>query len=328
MDYAKISARLDRDIRTTLSLNEWLGREMDRRSLRWRDQTLHCGMSSLSGALKLMIARSGNPGAVFQNCPPRIPTSPKLSRYTSKAAPCSPLSTNSRPGSQTIPSLRRLLTTLRTAKRHGFFAHPNSRAAPPSAPPSAPPPHLPQQQQQQHPKPKPPQSRPGTLIPPTQAQAPPQTLTPAPIPRPTELPYSTLKKDPKFKALSRKWTSLIVAFPIALFTSWVLWGRSEFPPPPPPKRCLTSRLPLFLPPLLLLACSVLVSSLREQYLFFFFFVCYVHPPASSPNVTRQANQPPGPPSPPPPGGAALHKQYRKPKNSETNNLRGGNKLGF
>lgn len=53
---------------------------------------------------------------------------------------------------------------------------------------------------------------------------------PAPPPplRPTQLSYHELKKNPEFKALSRKYTSLIIAIPIALFTSYVLWGRCKF----------------------------------------------------------------------------------------------------
>jgi hypothetical protein len=34
-----------------------------------------------------------------------------------------------------------------------------------------------------------------------------------------------LKRDPKFKALSRKYTSLIVAIPVLLTSSWWLYGR-------------------------------------------------------------------------------------------------------
>jgi hypothetical protein len=60
----------------------------------------------------------------------------------------------------------------------------------------------------------------------------PSSFTPPPPPplplRPTQLPYHELKKNPEFKALSRKYTSLIIAIPIALFTSYVLWGRCEF----------------------------------------------------------------------------------------------------
>jgi hypothetical protein len=60
----------------------------------------------------------------------------------------------------------------------------------------------------------------------------PSSFAPAPAPppplRPTQLPYHELKKNPEFKALSRKYTSLIIAIPIALFTSYVLWGRCEF----------------------------------------------------------------------------------------------------
>jgi hypothetical protein len=47
---------------------------------------------------------------------------------------------------------------------------------------------------------------------------------PAP-PKPSQLPYEELKRDPKFKALSRKYTSLIVAIPVLLTSSWWLYGR-------------------------------------------------------------------------------------------------------
>lgn len=50
---------------------------------------------------------------------------------------------------------------------------------------------------------------------------------PAPPPRPTQLPYHELKKNPEFKALSRRYTSLIVAIPIVLVTSYVLFNRCE-----------------------------------------------------------------------------------------------------
>lgn len=55
----------------------------------------------------------------------------------------------------------------------------------------------------------------------------PPPAAPPPL-RPTQLPYHELKKNPEFKALSRKYTSLIIAIPIALFTSYVLWGRCKF----------------------------------------------------------------------------------------------------
>jgi hypothetical protein len=68
---------------------------------------------------------------------------------------------------------------------------------------------------------------PSSFAPPPAAAAPPAPPAPPP-PRPTQLPYHELKKNPEFKALSRKYTSLIVAIPIALFTSYVLWGRCKF----------------------------------------------------------------------------------------------------
>ena len=51
---------------------------------------------------------------------------------------------------------------------------------------------------------------------------------PPPQPRPTQLPLSELKKDPKYRSLTRKWTSIICSVPIVIVTSWVLWGRCEY----------------------------------------------------------------------------------------------------
>jgi hypothetical protein len=56
----------------------------------------------------------------------------------------------------------------------------------------------------------------------------PPPATPPPPLRPTQLPYHELKKNPEFKALSRKYTSLLIAIPIALFTSYVLYGRCKY----------------------------------------------------------------------------------------------------
>ncbi|EHY52145.1 hypothetical protein HRR83_003289 [Exophiala dermatitidis] len=46
-------------------------------------------------------------------------------------------------------------------------------------------------------------------------------------PRPTQIPLDQLKKDPEFRALSRRWTSLMVALPFAIVTSYFLWQRYE-----------------------------------------------------------------------------------------------------
>ena len=56
----------------------------------------------------------------------------------------------------------------------------------------------------------------------------PPPAAPPPPPRPTQLPYHELKKNPEFKALSRKYTSLLIAIPIALFTSYILYGRCKY----------------------------------------------------------------------------------------------------
>lgn len=50
-------------------------------------------------------------------------------------------------------------------------------------------------------------------------------------PRPTQIPLDQLKKDPQFRALSRRWTSLMVALPFAIVTSYYLWQRCEYFPP-------------------------------------------------------------------------------------------------
>ena len=56
----------------------------------------------------------------------------------------------------------------------------------------------------------------------------PSPAAPPPPLRPTQVPYNELKKNPEFKALSRKYTSLLIAIPIALFTSYVLYGRCKY----------------------------------------------------------------------------------------------------
>lgn len=66
-------------------------------------------------------------------------------------------------------------------------------------------------------------SKPTSQLPPAFKPPP----SPPPPLRPTQMPYSELKKNPEFKALSRKYTSLFIAIPIALFTSYVLYGRCK-----------------------------------------------------------------------------------------------------
>lgn len=55
---------------------------------------------------------------------------------------------------------------------------------------------------------------------------------PKPIPpkRPSEIPLDKLKKDPKYRELSRRWTTIMVALPVAIVSSYVLWERCEYPP--------------------------------------------------------------------------------------------------
>lgn len=45
------------------------------------------------------------------------------------------------------------------------------------------------------------------------------------VPKPSELPLEVLKRDPKFKALSRKYTALMVSIPILIATTYTLYGR-------------------------------------------------------------------------------------------------------
>jgi len=47
-------------------------------------------------------------------------------------------------------------------------------------------------------------------------------------PRPTEVPYHVLKKDPRFKSLSRRWTGIIVGIPFVVVTSVVLYQRCKY----------------------------------------------------------------------------------------------------
>lgn len=90
-------------------------------------------------------------------------------------------------------------------------------------------PPLPQRQtpQTQSRKPSPALSnpRPTTL----ESPRPPQPATPPepPGPRPSELPLSVLKKDPRFKSLSRQWMGIMVGLPFALVSSWLLWARCK-----------------------------------------------------------------------------------------------------
>ncbi|KAF7509718.1 hypothetical protein GJ744_007589 [Endocarpon pusillum] len=154
------------------------------------------------------------------------PTMPFTSQHTSTIPPSLLLcSTHARPGPPKTPPIAHTLRSFRcTATRpENSASRPRSRAPPSSS--QSPPPH------HRHPQtqvPKPSATRPTTLAPARSQRplprTPPDRPPPAP-PRPTSLPLSTLKRDPEFKALSRKWTGLIVGLPIALVTSYVLWGR-------------------------------------------------------------------------------------------------------
>jgi len=55
-------------------------------------------------------------------------------------------------------------------------------------------------------------------------------LPPSPVPqpkKPTEMAYSELKRDPKFRELNSRWTRLIVALPIAIVTTYYLYQRRD-----------------------------------------------------------------------------------------------------
>jgi hypothetical protein len=51
-----------------------------------------------------------------------------------------------------------------------------------------------------------------------------------PPPKPTELPIAQLQRDPRYRAMSSRWTRVMVALPIAIVSSYFLWERCQFPP--------------------------------------------------------------------------------------------------
>jgi hypothetical protein len=57
----------------------------------------------------------------------------------------------------------------------------------------------------------------------------PLQAAPAPPPKPTELPIAQLQRDPRYRAMSSRWTRAMVALPIAIVSSYFLWERCEFP---------------------------------------------------------------------------------------------------
>ncbi|KAK4936851.1 hypothetical protein LTR10_022373 [Elasticomyces elasticus] len=62
----------------------------------------------------------------------------------------------------------------------------------------------------------------GVSLPPS--RAPPPPIQPK---RPSEMPLKELKKDPKYRLLSSRWTRIMVALPVAIVSSYVLWERYE-----------------------------------------------------------------------------------------------------
>ncbi|KIV77526.1 hypothetical protein PV11_09316 [Exophiala sideris] len=62
----------------------------------------------------------------------------------------------------------------------------------------------------------------GVSLPPS--RPPPPPIQPK---RPSEMPLKELKKDPKYRLLSSRWTRIMVALPVAIVSSYVLWERYE-----------------------------------------------------------------------------------------------------
>jgi hypothetical protein len=56
-------------------------------------------------------------------------------------------------------------------------------------------------------------------------------------PKPSQIPLEELKKDPKYRSLSRRWTTLMVSLPVAIVTSYFLWQRCESRLPPASQVC-------------------------------------------------------------------------------------------
>jgi hypothetical protein len=149
-----------------------------------------------------------------------------------RAPPASLLSKSKGLHFRLTPSSQHPLKFLHTiARQQRPFTRSASTVQPPPAPAPATPPDPtilppPNHKAAQRPSPKPTTSRPTTLA---QASIPHPTSPPHQTPHDRPPPdLATLKSDPKFRSLSRKWTSLMVALPIALYTTWVLLERCKW----------------------------------------------------------------------------------------------------
>lgn len=174
-----------------------------------------------------LVAHKGKQRVVSQNPVNTIPEPKMSSRTHWKAAPLPIFCTHAAGlGSPRTLSLQHSLSSFHTTTRQQSSSSTQTASTAPRSVPSSTNPPLSLLPGQQHRIQKPTTSRPITLAPPRPPTAP---FLPAAQPglRPSSQPLATLKMDPKYKALSRKWTSLIVALPIALFTSWVLYERCE-----------------------------------------------------------------------------------------------------
>ncbi|KAJ9622103.1 hypothetical protein H2204_011684 [Knufia peltigerae] len=60
----------------------------------------------------------------------------------------------------------------------------------------------------------------------TTTKLPPRPKRPS-EPKPTEIPLEQLKKNPKFRKLSSRWTKLIFALPVAIVSSYALWEKYD-----------------------------------------------------------------------------------------------------
>jgi hypothetical protein len=179
-----------------------------------------------SQILNCLATQKGNRGAIPQGND-HIVFQPTISSTSTRKTPISSLpSSLSKSRLQTFPCLNHHLRFLHTQIHLSSPKHPIPAAQPSSS--SNPQIKLPFTTQSSHLQ-TPHSSRPTTLAPPRPPQNPALPLPdPDPGPRPTQQPYAALKKNPRFKALSRRWTGVIVALPIALFTTWVLLSRCEF----------------------------------------------------------------------------------------------------
>jgi hypothetical protein len=142
-------------------------------------------------------------------------SAPRTSAKKSSSKSHAPLPTKA-----TTKTTKQPPTTTATAT-----ARPLTTNKPLPRPPTPPQRHTPQTQSLKR-SPAHSNPRPTTL----ESPRPPQPATPPepPGPRPSELPLSVLKKDPRFKSLSRQWMGIMVGLPFALVSSWLLWARCKW----------------------------------------------------------------------------------------------------